>query len=99
MTNKIQFTRIKNDTNGNPRYVCHFLTLNTQEELDKTGEEWIPTSQKYAIACKRANSIGGRKYHTKAYGGGIVFQSYNLNCEVEAINRLTDKDYTGYKIV
>lgn len=92
MSNTISFTRIKNDTNGNPRYVCHFLTLNTEEELNST--EYLPN--KYELACKRANRIGGRKYHTKAYGGGIVFQSYNLDCEVEAINRVTGKAYTGY---
>lgn len=92
MTNTISFTRIKNDTNGNPRYVCHFLNLNTEEELNSA--EYLPN--KYEIACKRANKIGGRKYHTKAYGGGIVFQSYNLDCEVEAINRVTGKAYTGY---
>lgn len=25
MNNQINFTRIDNDINGNPRYVCHFL--------------------------------------------------------------------------
>lgn len=91
-SNPITFTRIKNDVNGNPRYVCHFLTLNTEEELNSV--EWIPN--KYAIACSRANKIGGRKYHTKGYGGGIVFQSYNLDCEVRAINEITGKAYTGH---
>ena len=96
MQNTITFTRIKNDVNGNPRYVCHFLKLNTREELDSA--DWIPTSEKYAIACKRANSIGGRKYHTKAYGGGIVFQSYSLPELVESINRVTGRGFTGYAI-
>lgn len=94
--NVIEFTRIKNDINGNPRYVCHFLTLNTQEELDASGDAWIGISEKYVIACKRANKICGKKYHNKAYGGGIVFQSYNLECEVREINRLTGKNYDGY---
>lgn len=92
MTSTISFTRIKNDINGNPRYVCSFLTLNTEEELNSV--ECL--LNKYAIACKRANKIGGRKYHTKSYGGGIVFQSYNLDCEVRAINEITGKAYTGY---
>ena len=48
----IDFTRIKNDTNGNPRYVCHFLNLiNSREEL--------PVSNKYEIALKRARQFGG----------------------------------------
>jgi hypothetical protein len=72
---EIEFTRINNDINGNPRYVCHFLNLLTPQE-----KEWrISLISKYVTACKRANKIGGRKYHTKSYGGGIVFQSYSLD--------------------
>ena len=57
----MEFTRINNDANGNPRYVIHFLEL----------------ADNYQEAINLANSIGGRKYHTKSYGGGLVFQSYN----------------------
>ena len=97
-SNPITFTRIKNDTNGNPRYVCHFLNLNTREELDAVGG----ISSKYQLACKRANKIGGKKYHTKVYGGGIVFQSYSLDSEVSAINDITGRTgtehaFTGYR--
>lgn len=87
----IEWTRIKNDINGNPRYVCHFLNLLTDEELGRTGDEWIPVSQKYAIATKRANQIGGRKYHCKTYGGGIVFQSYSIDDLEAAIVKLTGR--------
>jgi hypothetical protein len=31
----------------------------------------------YSIALKKSRKIGGRKYHNKSYGGGIVFTSYN----------------------
>lgn len=58
----IDFLRIDNDINGNPRYVCHYLNI----------------ADNYSEAIKKANSIGGRKYHTKRYGGGVVFQSYNI---------------------
>lgn len=58
----MDFTRIKNDVNGNPRYVVHFLNI----------------ADNYQDAIQLANKIGGRKYHTKSYGGGIVFQSYNI---------------------
>lgn len=71
--NKIEFTRVNNDVNGNPRYVCHFLNLLTESELEQ-----LPTAEKYPAAIKKANKIGGRKYHNKQYGGGIVFQSYNI---------------------
>lgn len=79
------FTRIRNDINGNPRYVCHFL------KLDVHGwQSNISLSDRYAIACKLANSIGGRKHHTKAYGGGIVFTEYAgcLDSLCERINTL-----------
>ena len=72
----IQFTRVKSDANGNSRFVCHFLNLLTREELDRNGEQWIPVSAKYNLALHRARKIGGRKFHNKQYGGGIVFQCY-----------------------
>ena len=77
---KFGWTRVNNDIYGNPRYAIHFLNLLTDKER-KEGT----LSGKYALACKRANKIGGRKYHTKSYGGGIVFQSYNLEHEEAAI--------------
>ena len=71
-----QFHRIKNDVNGNPRYVLHFLNLNTDAEL--SSEPWISTSEKYALALARSRKAGGKKFSNKQYGGGIVFQSYSL---------------------
>ena len=67
------FTRINNDTYGNPRYVIHFLQLlNDQERM-------IPSiDEKYRVALKKAKKIGGKKFSNKQYGGGIVFQSYNI---------------------
>jgi hypothetical protein len=66
------FTRINNDVNGNPRYVFHFLKL----------------ADNYDEALKLAKKIGGKKFHNKQYGGGIVVQSYNLHEEIEFINEL-----------
>ena len=80
------FTRIKNDVNGNPRYVCHFLNLDVHGYQSNIG-----LSDRYAIACKLANTLGGRKYHNKSYGGGIVFQCYNLHQLCDRINELTNK--------
>jgi hypothetical protein len=75
MSDKIEWTRINNDANGNPRYVCHFL--NIIPDIDYT--TGLSLSERYEIAIKRANKIGGHKFHNKQYGGGIVFQSYSLN--------------------
>ena len=83
----IEWTRINNDVNGNPRYVCHFLCLNTEEELNSA--EWIPN--KYELALKRAKKIGGKKFHNKQYGGGIVFQAYSLQDTEQSIKEVTGK--------
>ena len=69
---KIEFTRIDNDINGNPRYVCHFLNI----------------ADDYNEAIRLAHKIGGRKYHTKKYGGGIVFQSYNIEETAKKIKEI-----------
>jgi len=92
--NKIQFTRVNRDSNGNPRFVCHFLNLNTREELDNP--VWVPISEKYNLALARARKIGGKKFSNKQYGGGIVFQSYSLDDTVRSINEITGHNYTGY---
>lgn len=84
------FTRVKNDVNGNPRYVCHFLNLNCPEELN--ANPWIDVSQKYNLALARAKTLGGRKFHNKQYGGGIVFRCvFNLHELCERINKLTQE--------
>jgi len=66
---EIEVCRIDNDSNGNPRYVFHFLTL----------------SDDYGRSCWIANKFGGRKYTAKWYGGGIVLQSYNIQAELSKI--------------
>ena len=93
----LMFTRAPSDVCGNPRYVVHFLKLNTREELDRTGPDWIDTDTKYRLACKRANSIGGRRYHTKRYGGGIVFQSYSIDETAAHISRVTGRQFVAVK--
>ena len=72
---KDSFTRVNNDTNGNPRYVIHFLSVLNDFENDS--REGI--SYRYDKALKKMKPFGGRKFHNKQYGGGIVFGSiYNL---------------------
>ena len=83
MSNKIEFTRINNDTNGNPRYVVHFLNFINSDDA------FTSLDERYALALKRAKKLGGRKFHNKQYGGGIVFQSYNTRILEEQILELT----------
>ncbi len=92
MITQDDFTRVNNDVNGNPRYVCHFLNLT--KDSDRSTDEYTSDLLKgvdtlYNIALKRAKTIGGKKFHNKQYGGGIVFQSYNLQDECNRINELT----------
>ena len=86
----LTFTRVPSDACGNPRYAVHFLNLNTREELDGPGD-------KYALATKRANTIGGRRYHCKRYGGGIVFQSYSIDETAAHISRVTGRQFVAVK--
>lgn len=71
---EVVFTRVNNDINGNPRYVCHFTRISLGGLRE---EDTIQT--RYEKALLKAKAFGGRKFHNKQYGGGIVFQSYNLN--------------------
>ena len=89
------FTQINNDTNGNPRYVCHYVHFLTEKDNDQMSLSVTPIykvidnlSRRYNVAISRANKIGGRKFHNKQYGGGIVFQSYNLRNTCNKINEL-----------
>lgn len=82
----IEFTRVNSDSNGNSRHACHFL------EFIKDSEFNLSIDEKYTLALKRAKELGGRKFHNKQFGGGIVFQTTQpekLGAEiVELINKL-----------
>ena len=79
---KINFTRINNDINGNPRFVCHFLNF----------------ANDYKTALSLARQIGGKKFHNKQYGGGIVFQSYNIKQLENQIFDIIDEYNLNYKL-
>ncbi|WFG33720.1 hypothetical protein YN120080_3 [Staphylococcus phage vB_SauM_JDYN] len=73
---EIEAFRIPNDTNGNPRYVVHFRDLNIGL--------WD---------YDNINKIYGfKKYRAKWFGGGVVFQSYNiqdtLNFALETVKEI-----------
>jgi hypothetical protein len=75
----MQFKRINNDINGNPRFVVHFLDL-----LNEGEGEGLRTLEKLDLALKKARKVGGKMYRGRDFGGGIVFQSYNIQ---ETINK------------
>lgn len=67
------FTRINNDSNGNPRYVVHFLQCE-HDGLQGFGN----LLERYNAAIDAMRPLGGKRYTVRDYGGGIVFQCYNL---------------------
>jgi hypothetical protein len=71
------FTRINNDTNGNPRFVVHYLQV----------------AETYERALYLARKIGGRKFHNKQYGGGIAFQSYNIDWLENKIRQIRSEEH------
>ena len=79
----MEFTRVNSDVNGNPRYVVHFLECEPEVWKDDSG-----ISARYAATVKLMNKIGGRKFHNKQYGGGIVFQSYSIQDTEKHIERI-----------
>ena len=90
----LEVVRVKNDVNGNPRFVIHFLDV-LPESLSRR-DEWV--NNKYERALVIAKEFGGRKYHNKSYGGGIVLSSYNINEEIGRINALSGRNYVGYRV-
>jgi hypothetical protein len=90
MITKDDFQRVNNTNNGNPRFVCHFLSLTTTSDLDGyMGMDRV--SRLYDLTLTRAKPLGGRKFHNKQFGGGIVFTSYNLRELCEEINKTLEE--------
>lgn len=78
---KMDYVKVKNDINGNPRYVFHYLDFLKVDE---------PGYKNFELALSRAKTIGGKKYRGQFFGGGIVFQSYNIYDTIERIKVLTN---------
>ena len=85
------FTRIKNDINGNPRFVCHFLEFINDKDHEQAGSGLDSVQKLYELALVNAYKLGGRKFHNKQYGGGIVFQSYNTRELSDMIEKVRNK--------
>lgn len=65
----MEISKVNNDMNGNPRYVIHYLGI----------------ADTFDDALAKAKKIGGKVYRGKGIGGGIVFQTYNIQ---DIINKL-----------
>ena len=78
---RVKVFRIKNDVNGNPRYVVHFL------DLDIKLSDYDNINKLY----------GFKKYRAEWFGGGVVFQSYNiqdtLNWALDKVKEINELQY------
>lgn len=68
----ITWYRANNDVYGNPRYVTHYLSI----------------AEDYDDALKIARKLGGRKFHNRQFGGGVAFQSYDLESTTRDLRKL-----------
>lgn len=74
---EIQAFRIENDNNGNPRYVVHF------SDLGISLWDYDEINKLY----------GFKKYTAKWFGGGVVFQSYNIEETIKwALETVKEKE-------
>lgn len=85
----LNWTRTKNDINGNPRYICHFLDIAYLASIYMDPHK--SAAENYKKVLKAANKAGGVKYRGRDFGGGIVFQSYNLADTEKAIFDICSK--------
>jgi hypothetical protein len=90
MVDSDSFTRVKNDINGNPRYVIHFLHFIKDGDTDKSKPDFVTKMYDIALARAKKHPFYGRKFHNKQFGGGIVFCTYNLNGLIRDINELME---------
>lgn len=79
------FERINNDVNGNPRYVFHYLDIESESYADSL-----------AIARKLLGTV--RKYNTKNYCGGVCLSTYNLDRIINTINLHNLKCYLDARL-
>jgi len=64
--------RLRRDINGNPRFCIHWTFL------EGTSDPGYEIMHRYERVLKQARKLGGRKHHTKSFGGGVVFQCYEF---------------------
>jgi hypothetical protein len=89
------FTRVKSDIYGNPRYVVHFTMLKPLGF--NTGD--VSKNYEFVINLNKKLGLGGKKYHNKSYGGGLVFQSYSLTHECKFLNEKLNEYFKDFKQV
>lgn len=89
--NTIDALDVGYDNNGNRRYVIHFLPI-WREISERTGiEVEALSSADYRHALNACSVLGGKKYHNRKYGGGIVF-----TCDKSELGAILEDAVTRY---
>lgn len=79
------------DVNGNRRHVVHFLAV-WRNISARTGLVCAPLdSGDYMHALNACKVLGGKKYHNRKYGGGIVF-----TCDISELGAILEDAVTRY---
>lgn len=94
---KVGFTRVKSDMNGNPRYVVDFSWFCTAQELD-TRNTLTDFRQRLSNAHQRALSIGFSKYRGKDIMSGFVSSSYSPKTECMNMSRITGRRFVDFEV-
>lgn len=81
---EVEVTRINNDVNGNPRYVIGYRQIARMIESAHKGDS-LSVGYDETVAFVRGSGFG--RFHNKQYGGGLKFQSYNVQ---DDLNFLTN---------
>lgn len=91
----MDYKRINNDINGNPRYLFHYSEFLSETDrknyplvADLTFKVMDNLDARHRIALKKARAIGGRVYRGKYIGGGIVVQSFNIGETIKQIKEI-----------
>jgi len=72
---QIEVTTINNDLNGNPRHVIGYrIVARLVEELRNDGDNVGYEETLYLL-----KKSGFGKFHNRQFGGGLKFQSYNID--------------------
>ena len=74
--NGIEFTPVKDDINGSPRYVVHFLKFVNDEDRE---QHKLDLEDLYERGIEKAREIGGQKYRGTEYGEGVCYLEMNTS--------------------
>lgn len=86
----MDYLKINNDINGNPRYVFHWFNFLSEKEWKEAQKTSNPIKFGYNWALVNSKQLGGKKYRGSNFGGGIVLQSYNITDTIKRIKEITN---------